>query len=72
MYSFTVCEASEPIPRINYPMDIKHKAVAEGVSRSDIRCSKYENYVRMYNGKSLPNVVNRRIGSKQQRAPDYL
>ena len=24
MYSFTVCDASEPIPGVNYPMDITH------------------------------------------------
>ena len=30
MYSFTVCDASEPIPRVNYPMDVRHKAVAKG------------------------------------------
>ena len=34
MYSFTVCDASEPIPGVNYPMDIRHKAVAKGVVRS--------------------------------------
>ena len=28
MYSFTVCHASEPIPGVNYPMDVRHKAVA--------------------------------------------
>ena len=26
MYSFTVCDSSEPIPGVNYPMDITHKA----------------------------------------------
>ena len=25
MYSFTVCDESEPIPELNYPMDIRHK-----------------------------------------------
>ena len=34
MYSFTVCDASEPNQRVNYPMDVRHKAVAKGVARS--------------------------------------
>ena len=64
MYSFTVCDASEPIPGVNYPMDIRHKAVTKGVARSQIKRFKYEDYVCMYNGGALTNVVNRRIGSK--------
>ena len=64
MYLFTVCNASEPISGVNYPMDITHKAVAKGVARSQIKRFKHENYVRMYNGGALTNVVNRRIGSK--------
>ena len=64
MYSFTVCDASEPIPMVNYPMDIRHKAVAKGVVRSQIKRFKHEDYVRMFNGGALTNVVNRRIGSK--------
>ena len=63
MYSFNVCDASEPIPRVNYSMDIANKAVVKGVARSQIKRFKQENYVRMYNGKALTNVVNRRIGS---------
>ena len=64
MYSFTVCDASEPIQGVNYPMDVRHKAVAKGVARSQIKRFKHEDYVRMYNGGALNNVVNRRIGSK--------
>ena len=64
MYSFTVWEASEPIPGLKYPMDVRHKAVAKGVARSQIKRCKHEDYVRMYNGGALINVVNRRIGSK--------
>ena len=64
MYSFTVCDASEPIPGVNYPMDITHKAVAKGVARSQIKRFKHEDYVRMYNGGALTNDVNRQIGSK--------
>ena len=64
MYSFTVCEASKPIPGLNYPIDVGHKAVAKGVARSQIKRFTHEDYVRMYNGLALTNVVNRRIGSK--------
>ena len=64
MYLFTVCDASEPIPGVNYPMDIRQKAVAKGVARSHIRRFKHEDYVSMFNGGALTNVVNRRIGSK--------
>ena len=41
MYSFIVCDASEPIPGVNYPNDIRHKAVANGVARSQIKCFKH-------------------------------
>ena len=64
MYLFTVCDAAEPIPGVNYPMDMRHKAVAKGVARSQIKRFKHEDYVRMCNGGALINVVNRRIGSK--------
>ena len=64
MYSFTVCEASEPIPGVNYLMDVRHKALAKDVARSQIKRFKHDNYVRMYNGGALTNVVNRRIGFK--------
>ena len=64
MYSFTVFDESEPIPVVNYPMDVRHKALAKCVARSQIKRFKHEDYVRMYNGGALTNVVNRRIGSK--------
>ena len=64
MYSFTVCDASEPIPPVNYPMEVRHKAVAKGVARSQIKRFKHEDYVRMYNGGALTNVVICSIGSK--------
>ena len=64
MYSFTVCDASEPIPGVNYPMVVRHNAVAKGVARSQIKRFKHEDYVRMYNGGALTNVINRRIGSQ--------
>ena len=64
MYSFTVCDASEPIPGVNYSMEVRHKAVAKNVARFQIKRFKHEDYMRMYNGGALTNVVNRRIGSK--------
>ena len=64
MYSFTVSRADEPIPELNYQMDMWHKAVAKSVARSQIKRFKHEDYVRMYNGGASTNVVNRRIGSK--------
>ena len=64
MYFFTVCDASEHIPKVNYPMDVRNTAVAKNVARSQIKRFKHDDYVRMYNGGGLTNVVNRRIGSK--------
>ena len=64
MYSLTVCDACELIPGVNYPIDVQHKAGENGFARSQIKRFKHEDYVRMYNGKALTNVVNRRIGSK--------
>ena len=64
MYSFTVCEASELIPRLNYPIEVKHTAVAKGVARSQIKCFQHEDYVRMYHGGALNDLVNRQIGYK--------
>ena len=69
MYSFTVCDASEPIPGVNYPMDVRHKAVAKGVARSQIKRFKHEDYVRIFNGGTLTNVVNRQIGSELHQVP---
>ena len=64
MYLFTVSDASQPIPGVNYPMDIRHKTVAKGLARSQIKRFKHEDYVRMLNGGAVTNVVNRRIGYK--------
>ena len=50
MYSFTVCDTSEPISGVYYPMDIRHKAVAKGVACFQIKRFKHEDYVRMFNG----------------------
>ena len=64
MYLVTVCKASEPILGLNYQMKVRHKAVAKNVARSQIKPFKHEDYVRLYNGGALINVVNRRISSK--------
>ena len=64
MYSIPVYDASEPIPRVNDPMDVRNKAVAKGVARSQIKRFKHEDYVRMFKKGALTIVVNRRIGSK--------
>ena len=67
MYLFTVYDASEPIPMVNYPMDIRNMAVAKGVEPSQLKRLKHENYVRMYNGGALTYVFNRRIGSSHHQ-----
>ena len=64
MYSFTLCDASVPILRVNYLIDIRPKAVAKGLARFQIKRFKHEDYVRMFNGGVLTYVVNRRIGFK--------
>ena len=38
--------------------------MAKRVAQSQIKRFKHEDYVRMYNGGALTNVVNGRIGSK--------
>ena len=64
MYSFIVCKASELITGLNNSIDVRHKVVAIIVARSQIKRFKHEDYVRMYNGGVLTNVINCRIGSK--------
>ena len=44
-----MCDASEPILGVNYPMDVRHKEVAKGLARSQIKRFKHEDYMRMYN-----------------------
>ena len=66
-YSFTVCEASELIARLKYLMDVRYKAVAKGVARSQIKRLKHEDYVQMYNGKARTKVIICRIGSNSTR-----
>ena len=64
LYCFTLCDASEPIPGVNYSIDVRHKAVAKGLTRSQIKRFKHDDYLRMYNIRALTNVGNRCIGSK--------
>ena len=64
MYSFTVYDASEPILGVNYTMDVRYKAMAKGVARSQIKRFKHDDYVCMFNGGAMTIVVNCRIGSK--------
>ena len=54
MYSFTVCDALEPIPGVNYLMDVRHKAVAKRVARSLIKRFNHEDYVRCTMVEPLP------------------
>ena len=49
MYSFTVCDASVPVPKVDYPIDVRHKAIVNGVAQSQIERFTHVNYVRMYN-----------------------
>ena len=41
MYSFTVCDAFEPISGANYPMDVRHKAVVKNMARFQIKRFKH-------------------------------
>ena len=45
-------------------MEVRHKAVAKSVARSQIKRFKHVDYMGMYNGGAITNVVNRRIGFK--------
>ena len=54
-------------PRVELPDEVRQKAVAMGVARSQIKRFKHEDYMRMYNGGVFTNVVNFRIGFKIQQ-----
>ena len=41
----------------NYPMDVLHKAVEKGVTRSQIKRFKHEDYVLMYNGGVIHGIM---------------
>ena len=45
-------------------MDRRYKAAAKGVARFQIKHIIHKDYLQMYNGGALTNVVNRRIGCK--------
>ena len=64
MYSFTVCRATKYTKGLNCNVAMRNKHVAKGISRSQIKRDTHEDYINMYNGGPLKNVVNRRIGSK--------
>lgn len=62
MYSFTIFDASEFIPGMKYSIGVRQKAVTNSVARFQIKRFKHKNYVRMFNGWPLSNVIKRRIG----------
>ena len=66
MYLFTVCRDTKYTQGLNYEVEIRNKNLAKGISPFQIRRFKHEDYLRMYNGRALQNVVNRRISSKLQ------
>ena len=51
-------------PRAKLPDGCEAQGKGKGVARSQIKRFKHENYVRLYNGGALTNVLNCRIGSK--------
>ena len=50
MYLFTVYDASESRPKVDYLMKVRHKAEATGVTRFQKLRIKHEKYVLMVNG----------------------
>ena len=65
MYLFTVMDAEEYGPRLPVePVQLRHKAVAKGVSRANIKRFTHEEYVTMFRESYARKVTNRRIGSK--------
>ena len=72
MYTFTECRALKYTPKHNDEVEMLYKNVATGISKFQIRRFKHEDYIRMYNGGSLENVFNRRIGSKLHQVRLYI
>ena len=72
IYSFTVSCATEYTQGLNYEVKMRNKHVTKGISRSQIRRFKHENYISMYNGGKLKNVVNRRIGSILHQVSHFI
>ena len=65
MYLFTVINAEEydlwlPVE----PVQLRHKAVAKGISRANIKRFTHEEYVTMLREGDARKITNRRIGSK--------
>ena len=72
MYSFTVCRANKYKEGLNNAVEIRNKHVAKGISRSQIKRFTHEDYISMYNGGALQNVVNRRISSKLHQVSKFI
>ena len=65
MYRFNVMDAEEYDPRLPVePVQLRHKTVAKGVSRANIKRFTPEEYVKMFREGDARKVINRRIGSK--------
>ena len=65
MYSFTIMDAEEYDPHLPVEeVQLKHKAVAKGVSRANIKQFRHDDYVQMFREGDARKVTNRRIGSK--------
>ena len=65
MYSFTVLDAEEYEPRLLVALvQLRHKAVAKGVSRANIKRFTHDDFATMFREGNKRKVTNRRIGSK--------
>ncbi|MCA3774185.1 MAG: hypothetical protein IN818_04135 [Cutibacterium sp.] len=64
MYSIQTCKATKWEPASAAEPVLRHKEVAKGCSRTNIRRFTPDDYVRMYRGGDTHVIVNRRIGSK--------
>ena len=65
MYSFILMDADEYDPRLPVePVQLRHKAIAKGVSRANIKRFTHDEYVTMFREGDARKVTNRRIGSK--------
>ena len=64
MYSITSCKATKWDPANPVRAAERHKEVAKGCSRTNIKQFTPDDYVRMYRGGNAHVIINRRIGSK--------
>ena len=65
MYSFTVMDAEEYDPWLPVePVQLRHKTVAKGVLRANIKRFTHDDYVTMFHEVDSRKVTNSRIGSK--------